>query len=156
MQRMEHRYRMRLGRIRAEEEQRLRVLLVVVRVSHRAIAPGLGDARDRRAVADARLVVGIVRAPEAYPLAEQFRLLVVVLRRADHEERIRPALLADLEELLGDLVVGLVPADALPLAPGELHRVLEAVRVLQDAVLADRGALPARRGQVARGIGPLL
>ena len=94
----------------------------------------------------------LLRAPEARPLAQQLRLLVVVLRGADHEQGVGAALLADLEHLLRDLVVGGVPGDALPLAALELHRVLEAVRVVGDAVLAHRGALRAVRAEVDRRV----
>ena len=45
----------------------LAVLHVVVRIGHRAVAPGVGDAGDRGGVADARLVVAVVGAPEATP-----------------------------------------------------------------------------------------
>src|SRR6185436_4960734 len=110
------------------------------------------QAGDGGRVADARLVVGVVAAPETRPLAQQLRLLVVVLRGADQEERVRAALLADLEHLLRDLVVGLVPGNALPLAALELHRVLQAVRVVRHAVLAHRRALGAVRAEVDRGI----
>jgi hypothetical protein len=96
-------------------------------------------------MADARLVVGVVGAPEPHPLAQQLGLLVVVLGRAHYEQRIRAAFLADLEHLLRDLVVGLVPADLLPLPALELHRVLQAVRVMGDAVLPDRCSLGAVR-----------
>jgi hypothetical protein len=91
-------------------------------------------------------VVAVVAAPEGHPLAQQVGLLVVVLARADHEDRIRPALLAQLEHPGADLVERLVPADALVLAVHQLHRVLQAE--LAVAVLAHRRALGAMRAQV--------
>src|SRR5204863_9874418 len=64
----------------------------------------------------------------------------------------RPTLLANIEQLLGDLVVRLVPGHALPFAARKLHRVLEPMRVVQDAVLADRRALGAVRAKVERRV----
>ena len=63
-----------------------------------------------------------------------------------------PLFLLDGEQLVADLLVGLVPGDALPLAALELHRRLEAVRVVHHAVLADRRALGAVRAEVERRI----
>src|SRR5258708_24890237 len=106
-------------------------------------------------MADARLVVGVVAAPEPYPFAQQVGLLVAVLGRADEEQRVGTAVLlvlADRFELVGDLLVRLVPGDPVPLAALKLHRGLETVRVVSHAVLADRGALRAVRAEVDRGI----
>ena len=90
-----HRDRMRLGRVRADEDDRLGVADVVVGVGHGAVAPGVGDARDRRRVADARLVVDRVGAPERAELAEQVGALVGELGRAEQVDRSRRRLLAD-------------------------------------------------------------
>ena len=60
-----HGDRMRLGRIRAEQDHRLRIVHVVEGIGHGAVAPRVRDARDRGGVADARLVVAVVGAPEA-------------------------------------------------------------------------------------------
>ena len=49
--------RMRLGRVAAHDDHGLGVADVVVGVGLRAVAPGVGDARDRGRVADARLMV---------------------------------------------------------------------------------------------------
>src|SRR5262249_50073663 len=116
----------------------------------RAVAPRVRDARDGGGVADARLVVAVVAAPHADPLAQQVRLLVVVLGRADDEDRVRTALLAQLQHLRADLVQRLVPGDALVLAVDELHRRLQPV--LAVAVLAQRRALGAVRAQVDRRV----
>src|SRR5262249_29081630 len=104
-----------------------------------------GDAGHRGGMADARLVVHIVGAEERYELTEQERLLVVVLGRADPKGRIRSAVLLDREQLLAHFAQRLVPRDLLPLATGELHRILKAVRVVRHAVLADRRAFRAMR-----------
>ena len=58
------RHGMRLGGVAADEEHRLRLHDVVVGVRHGAVAPRVRDARDRGGVADARLVVAVVGAPE--------------------------------------------------------------------------------------------
>ena len=119
VQHVQHRHRMRLGGVGADEEHRLRVLHVVVRVRHRAVAPGVRHAGDRRGVADARLVVAVVGAPERDELAQQLGLLVVVLGRADEESASGPDSLRISSIFVGDLVERLVPADALLLA---VHR----------------------------------
>ena len=58
------RHRVRLGRIAAEEEQRLGIADVGVAVGHRAVAPGIGYAGDGGRMTDPRLMVDIVRPPE--------------------------------------------------------------------------------------------
>ncbi len=150
VQEVQHRDRVRLGRIRADEHHGLRVMKVVERVRHGAIAEGLGHAGDGGRVADARLVVAVVRAPEGRPFAQQVSLLVAVLRAADQHQRIRTGLLADLQHLVADLVDRLVPGDAGVLAVHQLHRVAQAV--LAEAVLAHRGALGAVGAHVDRRI----
>ena len=150
MQHVQHRHRVRLGSVAADVQRRLGVLHVVVRVGHRAVAPGVGDAGDGGRVADAGLVVAVVRAPQADPLAQQVGLLVVVLGRADDEDRVGAARLLQLEHLGADLVERLVPGDLLVLAADELHR--RAQPVLAMPVLAQRRALGAMRAEVDRRV----
>ena len=107
---------MRLCGIRTDIQSALAVLHIVVRIGHRTVAPGVGHAGHRGGVADARLVVAIVRAPEAHELAQQVSLLVAVLGRSDEVDAVRPAGLAQLHHLRGDLVERDIPADALVLA----------------------------------------
>ena len=107
-----HGDRMRLGRIGAEQDHRLRIVHVVVGIGHRAVAPRVRDARDRRGVADARLVVAVVGAPERVELAEQVGLLVAELGRAEPVDEVRARLLADLQHLVADFVDRLFPLDA--------------------------------------------
>ena len=145
-----HRDGMRFGGIAADEEHRLAQVHVVVRVGHRAVAPGVRDTCDGGRVADARLVVDVVRAPQRRELAVQVRLLVRELRRAEPVHGIGAVLLADLEQLVADLVDRLVPGDALPLAADELHRVLEPLVAV--AVLAHRRTLGAMRAEVERRV----
>ena len=152
MQHVQHRHRVRLGRVRTHEPDRFRVLHVVIGVGHRAVTPGVGDARDRGRVADARLVVGVVGAEQAHELAHQVGLLVVVLARSDPVGGVRAALLPDREQLVADLIDRLLPGDALVLAVLQLHRIFQAVRMLGHAVLAHRGALGAVRAEIERRV----
>ena len=145
-----HRDGVSLGRVRPDEDHRLRLVHVVVGVGHGAVAPRVGNSRDRRRVADAGLVVDVVRPPVRRELAEEVGLLVAVLGRAEPVHRVGPRLLADAQHGVADLVDGVVPAHALPLAAGELHRVLHTAGA--DAVLAHRSALRAVRAQVQRGL----
>src|SRR5437773_785722 len=71
MHQMLQRHRMRLGRIAAPDDLRLGVADVVEAVGHRAVAPGVGHAGDGCRMADSRLVIGVVGAPEGTELAEQ-------------------------------------------------------------------------------------
>ncbi len=91
------RHRMRLGGVAAQEEDRLGVADVVVAVGHRAVAPGIGHARDGRRVTDARLVVGVVRAPERGKLAIEISGFVGELRRAQPIDGVGARLFADLQ-----------------------------------------------------------
>jgi hypothetical protein len=147
--------RMRLGRIRAHEDHGLRVADVVVAVRHGAVAPGVRDARHRGGVADARLVVDVVRAPEGRELAEEVGAFVRELGRAEQVDRIRAGPAPDLEKLFADLGIGLIPGDPLPGAADLLHRILDpAVAVHQ---LAYRSALGAMGAAVDRArVGGLL
>ncbi len=150
LQQMLQRDRMRLGRIAADQEDRLRLHDVVVGVRHRAVAPGVGDTGDGRRVADARLMVDVVRAPEGGELADQVGLLVAVLGRAQPVDAIGTRRLADLQHLVADLVDRLIPGDPRPLAADELHRVLEAA--LAVGVLAHRRTLGAVGAEVERAV----
>src|SRR5438067_9313358 len=98
---------MRFGGIAAENYQRLGIADVVVAVGHCAVAPGIGYAGDRGRMADARLVIGVVGAPEGAELAEKVRAFVAEFRRPKPIDRIRPRLLADRHDLVADLIDGL-------------------------------------------------
>ena len=135
-----------LRRIAAHDEDGLGVVDVVVGVGHGAVAPGVGDAGHGGGMTDARLVVHVVGAPEGGQLAEQVGLLIAVLGGAQPVDRVRAGLLADGEHLVPNLIEGLVPGDALPLAADQFHRVLEPA--LAMAVLAHRRALGAVRAEV--------
>ena len=110
------RHRMRLGGIAAHDDHGLGVADVVVAVGHRAVAPGIGYAGDGGRMADARLVVRVVGAPERRELAIEIGAFVGELGRAEPVDRIRPGLAADLHQLVADLVDRHVPGD--PLSTG--------------------------------------
>ena len=150
MQHVQHRHRVRLGGVAADVQRSLRVLHVVVRIGHRAVAPGVGHAGHRGAVADARLVVGVVAAPQVIHLRSRYACSLLCFDEPTMKTESTPLCLAQLEHLGADLVERLVPADALVLAVDQLHRVLEAV--LAVAVLAHRRALGAVRAQVDRAV----
>src|SRR5262249_34113796 len=69
-QRVQHRHRMRFGRVAAEGHDAFGIQLIVVRVGHRAVATGVRDTGYGGGVADARLVVHVVGAEHGYELAE--------------------------------------------------------------------------------------
>src|ERR1051326_8675425 len=106
---------MRFRRIAAHDDLGLGVADVGVAVGHRAVAPGIGYAGDGGGMADTGLVIGIIGAPERPELAEQIGALVAHLGRTEPEDGIRPRLAADIENLVADLVDGLIPRDAGPL-----------------------------------------
>ena len=71
--RLEHvlqRDRMRLGRVAADDQDRLGVVDIIVRVGHRTVAPGVGNTRDGGGVTDPGLVIDVVGAPDGGQLAE--------------------------------------------------------------------------------------
>ena len=74
-------------------------------------------------MADARLMVAVVRSPEAGELALQVRALVAGLGGAAPEYGIRSRGFADLQELGGDLVESLVPGKPFPLSLHQFHRI---------------------------------
>ena len=142
------RYRVRLGRVGTNQQDRARLVDVVVAVGHCTVAPGVGNTRDRGRVTDARLVVDVVGAPHRGELAVQVGLLVVEFCRAQPVNRIGSGLLADLGQLATDVVQCLVPRDLLPLAVDQLGRILEAAFAM--AVLAHRRALGAMCPEIER------
>ena len=141
---------MRFRRIAAHDDHGLGVADVVVGVRLGAVAPGVGDAGHRGRVADARLVVGRVRAPEGGELAKQIGGLVGEFGGAQEIHGIRAGFLADIQHLGADLVDRLIPGDLLPFAADELHRIFQSTVALHD--LADRGSLGAVRAAVDRAV----
>ena len=144
------RNRMRLGRIAAHDQDGLGIANVVVAVGHRAVAPGIGDAGDGGGMTDARLMIGIVGSPEGGELAVEIGGFVGELGRAEPVDRVRSRLLPNLQQLVADLVDGLIPGDPVPLAVHELHRIAQAA--LAQHVVADRRALAAMRAAIDRAV----
>ena len=70
LENMLQRHRMGFSRIATHDHHGLGVADVVVAVGHRAVAPGIGYARDGGGMADARLMIGIVGSPEGGEFAE--------------------------------------------------------------------------------------
>ena len=150
LEQMLGRDRMRLGGITAPDVQRLRVANVVEAVGHRAVAPGIGDAGDRGRVTDSRLMIGVVGAPERSKLAEQIGALVGHFRGAEPIDRIGARFLADLQNLVPDLVDRLLPRDAGPLAVDQLERILEPAVGMDE--LANGSAFGAMRAAIERTV----
>src|SRR5664279_5100662 len=101
-------------------------------------------------MADTRLVVLVVGAPERRQLAEQISAFVGELGRAQPVDRIRPRLGADVLELVADLVDRLVPLDAGPLTVDQLHRIFQPAFAHHQ--FAHRGAFGAVRAAIDRTI----
>ena len=149
-QHMLQRHRMRLGGVAAHDDHGLGVADVGVAVGHRAVAPGVGYAGDGGGMADTRLVVGVVGAPERGELAVEIGAFVGELGRAQPIDRIGARLAADLHQLVADLVDRDVPGDAGPLAVHQLHRIAQAAVAMHQ--FARRRALGAMRAAVDRRI----
>src|SRR6266567_122249 len=101
-------------------------------------------------MADTRLMVGVVGAPERTELAEEVSALIGHLGRAEPIDGIRARLLANLEHLVADLVDRGIPGDARPLPVHELHRVAQPPVAVNE--FAHRSALCAMRAAIDRGI----
>jgi len=141
---------MRLGRIAAHDDLGLGVADIVEAVGHRAVAPRIGHTGDGRRMADARLVVGVVGAPERAELAEQIGALIGHLGRSEPVDGIAARFLTDCHQLVADFVDGRLPRDARPLAVDELHRIAKPPLAVDQ--FAHRGALRAMRSAIDRRI----
>src|SRR5262245_11653332 len=126
MQQVQHRDGMCFGRIAPQQEDNFAVGNVVEAVGHRSVAEGTGDAGNGGRVANAGLVIAVVGAPHGHELAVEIGSLVGKLRRSAPEYAVRPGLLTDLQDLVANLVDGLVPADARPTAVDELGWIFQA------------------------------
>jgi len=101
-------------------------------------------------MADARLVIGVVGAPERAELAKQIRAFVGEFRRSQPIDRIGAGLGADVEQLVADLVDGLIPGNSRPLPAGELHRITQAAFAVDQ--FAYGRALGAMRAAIDRTV----
>ena len=147
---MLQRHRMRFRRIAAPDDDGLGIADIVEAVGHRAVAPGIGHAGDGGRMADARLMIGIVGAPEGAKLSEQIGTFVGHFGRAEPIHGIRPRFGANVENFVADLADGLIPGDAGPLAVGELHRIFEPAFAAYQ--FAHGGALGAMRAAIDRAV----
>ena len=131
--------RMCLGRVAADDQDRLAVVNIIVGIGHGTIAPGVGDTGYRGGMTDACLVVHVVGSPQGSKLAEQVGLFVVVFGRTQPVDGIRAGLLANGQHLVAELVNGLLPGHPGPLAIHQLGRIFQTAFAV--TVLAYRGAL---------------
>src|SRR6267143_1984643 len=97
-------------------------------------------------MADPRLVVGIVGSPEGSELAVKVGCFVGELGRAEPVHRVWSRLLADLQQLVANLVDRLIPGETGPAAIHQLDRVAQAA--FAQHVVAHRGALGAVRAAI--------
>src|ERR1700732_927285 len=137
---------MRLCGVATHHHDGLGITDVVVAVRHRAITPGVGDPGDRGGVTDTRLMIGIIGAPEGCELAVEVGGFIGEFGRAQPVHRVRSRLLADFQKFVADLVDGLFPGDAGPLAIHELYRIAQAA--LAQYIVSDRCTLAAMRATV--------
>ena len=136
-----HGHRVGLGGIAAQKQHGLAVVHVVVGIGHGAVAPGARHAVHGGGMADARLVVHVVGAPEGGEFPLQIGPLVAGLGGAAEEKGIRSRFLPDLQQPVADLVDGLVPGKARPGAVHQLHGKLHAP--VAEAVVPGRGPFGA-------------
>src|SRR5215207_11465014 len=101
-------------------------------------------------MADARLVVGVVGAPERRELAVEIGAVVGELGGAQPVHGVGARLAADLHELVTDLVDRDIPRNTGPLPVHELHWVAQAAVTVHQ--FAGRGALGAVRAAIDRRI----
>src|SRR5215471_5011301 len=99
-------------------------------------------------MADARLMVGVVGAPEGAKFAEKIGTLVGHLSRSEPIDRVASRFLADCREPVANFIDGDIPGDAIPLAVGELHGVFQPT--LPGDQFAHRRTLGAMRSAVDR------
>ena len=149
-QHVQQRDRMGLGRIAADDEDGLRVVDIVVGVGHGAVAPCVGNPSNGGGVTDTGLVVDVVRAPIGGELAEQIGLFVVMLGGTKPIDAVGPAFVADFHHAIADLVDGIFPTDALPLAAFLFHRIFKAAFAM--GVFTHRSTLGAMRPEVERAV----
>ena len=150
MQHVQHADRVCFGSVGANVHGALAVLHVVVRIGHGAVAPCIGHTGNGGGVANTRLVIGVVGAPEADKLAHEIRLFVVVLGGTNEVNAVRAAGFAQVGHALADFFEGHVPADALVFAVDQLHGVTQAVFAV--AVFAQCCTFGAVRAQVDGGV----
>src|SRR5262245_49119024 len=101
-------------------------------------------------MADARLMVGVVGAPERAELAEQIGTFVGHLGRSEPVDRIGAGFLANFEQLVADLVDRRVPGHTRPLPAPDVHRIAQPPLAMH--ALAHGRVLGTMRSAIDRGI----
>src|SRR5258707_1849826 len=137
-----------LGRIAAHDDLGLGIANIIEAVGHRAVAPSVGYARNRRRMADTRLMVGVVGAPERAEFAEQIGAFIGHLGRPEPVDGIAARLFANLQQLVADLVDRGVPGDARPLPVDELHGIAKSPVAVHE--LTHRSTLRTMRAAIDR------
>ena len=140
--------RMRFRRIAAHDDHGFRIADVVIGIGLRAVAPSIGHTRNRGRMANTRLVIHVIGAPERRKFAEQIGPFIGEFGAAQQEGGVRPAFLPGVHQLVGDFGDGIVPGHALPLTIYQLHRVFHAPIAMHQ--FAHRSALGAMRAAIDR------
>src|SRR5437763_4504095 len=99
-------------------------------------------------MADTRLMVGVIGSPKGTELAEEVRALVRHLGRSEPVDGIATRLLANLEQLVADLVDRRIPRHARPLPIYELHRITQPPLTVNE--FAHGSTLRAMRAAIDR------
>src|SRR6266851_10445931 len=101
-------------------------------------------------MADTRLMVGVVGAPERAEFAEQIGAFIGHLGRPEPVDGIAARRFANLQQLVADLVDRSVPGDARPLPVDELHWIAKSPITVHE--FAHRSTLGAMRSAIDRRI----
>ena len=142
---------MRLGGIAAHDDDGLGIADVVEAVGHRAVAPGIGHAGDGGRMTDARLMIGIVGAPERAELSDQIRALVGHLGGAEPVDGIRARTSRGCRASCRRSRRSPDPNDTRVHWPfDQLHRIFEPAFAAHQ--FAHRGALGAMRAAIDRAV----
>ena len=148
MQHVQQTHRVRFRCVGTNVHRDLAVLHVVVGIGHGAVAPCVGHTGYRGGVANASLVIAIVRAKETHPFAQKISLLIVVLGGAHKIQTVWAAGFFQLHHLGTDLVQCGIPTDPLVLAVDQLHGIAQTK--LSVAMFTNCRTFSAMRAQVDR------
>ena len=128
-------HRVGLGGVRAGEQEDAGAVEVLERIGASAEAIRGDESRGRRRMTDAGAVVDVVRPHrDAHQLLHQVVLLVRPPRRGDRGDRVRPVLVADPQQLGGDMAQGVVPGRLDQLAAAPDQRAGEPIGRTDEAV----------------------
>ena len=141
--------RVRFRRIAAHDDHGLGIADVVIGIGLRAITPGIGNTGHRGGMANARLMVDVIRAPEGGQFAIEISAFIGEFGAAQPEHAIGAAFLAGFHQLVANFGQRIVPGHALPLAIHQLHRVFDAPVAMHQFTY--RCALGAMRATIDGG-----